>query len=100
MGVEDVVGEYWVLLVLEEEGQGKEMVCLMVQYSMKFLSQQNQRKEIPKSKPFNHTITMTFIRSCIFNLYLKEKKKHPNKYNLIHLATVTNEEKTCGRPHE
>lgn len=93
MGVEDVVGEYWLLLVLEEEGQGKEIVCLMVEYSMKFLSQHNQRKEIPKSKPSDHIITMTFTRRCIFNLYLKEKNKHPNKYNPIYLATVTNEEK-------
>lgn len=96
--VEDIVRVYWVLLVLEE-GQERKW-CLMVEYSMKFLSQHNQHKEIPKSTPFNHTMTMTFILSCIFNLYFKEKNKLPNKCNAIHLATLTNEEKTCGRPCE
>lgn len=49
-------------------------------------------------------ITMTFILSCIFNLFLfqqrKKKASQQPKYNSIHLATLTIGEKTYGRPCE
>lgn len=54
---------------------------------------------MPKLKLFNHTITMTFILSCTFNIFLfqprkKKKASQQAKCNPIHL---TIEEKTCGR---
>lgn len=63
---------------------------------MKLSNQHNQHKEIPKLRPFNYTITMTFILSRIFNLFLFQQSRvgvgeHPSKQ--IHRATLTIKEK-------
>lgn len=95
----------WVLPSLRGRKARKEIVCLIVKLSMKLSNQHNQHKEIPKLKPINHTTTKTCIPSCIFNLFLfqqrkKEKASQQTKCNPIHLAALTIEEKTCGRPCE
>lgn len=75
-------------------------MCLIVKLTMKLSNQRNQHKEIPKLKPFNYTITMTFILSRIFNLFLFQRSggrgggaSQQTKYNPIHCATLSIEEK-------
>lgn len=58
----------WLLLVLGEEKEQERKLCLMVKFSGKWLGQHTQHKEIPKLKPFNHTITVIFIPSR-FSIY-------------------------------
>lgn len=57
-------------------------------------------KEIPKLKPFNH-ITMTFILSCIFNLFLfQQRKKKASQQSVIQsiLQPWQSKKKLVGGP--
>lgn len=67
---------------------------------MKWLGKHNQHNEVSRLKPVA-TLTMLLILSCIF-ISTKEKKKAPQqtKCNPIHLAILTIEERSGGRPCE
>lgn len=72
--LEGMVRVCWVLLALEEGQERKWCVWwLSIQWncSVNIIN----IKETLKLKPFNHSITVTFILSSIFNLFLFQQRK-------------------------